>query len=199
MVTASVRSIATTYAGVRFVSTLEADWAKNLDALAIAWSYEPEGVKLPDGQNYRCDFWLPHITTWLEVKGPHNQRIDKPARLAAALLHAPGCARGLPQQRLERPDAVCACGYGPGMPYQQVLVGRPATHGRLTWETAGHDGSVLVLTSCRTCGQYSWLTLAGPLVCRRCLHPAAGSRAWASAAKPFLRVEPPRGRRQGRR
>lgn len=193
----AIRSIATVYRGVRFVSTLEADWAKNLDVgLHIAWSYEPAGLKLPDGQNYRCDFYLPQISTWLEVKGPHNERIDKPAILQEALIHAPGCGRGNPATTLTRPGATCACGYGPGMPYQQVLVGRPGVAGKLTWETAGHDGSRLVLVACRTCQQRSWLDPAGPLICRRCLQPAAGSQAWKSSTLPFLRVEPPRGGRR---
>lgn len=39
-----------------------------MDALAIAWQYEPEGFELPSGR-YLPDFLLPEIGCWLEVKG----------------------------------------------------------------------------------------------------------------------------------
>lgn len=80
-----------TYAGVDFRSTLEADWAAFLDTLAIAWQYEPEAVRLPTGEIYRPDFYLPECTTWLEVKGPHNDRIEKTYELGAAAEHYPEC------------------------------------------------------------------------------------------------------------
>lgn len=199
-----IRSIPTPYRGITFASTLEADWAKSMDALRIRWTYEPEGVKLPDGQNYRCDFHLPHLRTWLEVKGPHDQRIDKPATLAASLLHAPGCASGSPTTVANRPATVaaatCACGFGDDFPWQNVVVGRPATAGRLTFEFPhGIPGQPVVL-KCPHCQQHSFIDHHGVPICRRCLQDATGGPAYPSRALPFHRVEPPRGgKRPGKR
>ena len=53
-----------------FRSRLEADWANTLDQLRIRWSYEPELFTLPNGAQYLPDFYLPELSTWLEVKGP---------------------------------------------------------------------------------------------------------------------------------
>lgn len=78
-----IKAVPRTYAGVRFRSTLEADWAYNLDRLGITWEYEPEAVQLPSGDFYRPDFYLPQCTTWLEVKGPHDDRLEKTRELAA--------------------------------------------------------------------------------------------------------------------
>jgi hypothetical protein len=88
-----IRAVPRTYRGVRFRSTLEADWAANLDALGIAWQYEPEAVQLPSGELYRPDFYLPECTTWLEVKGPHNDRLEKTFELGEAARHYPECDR----------------------------------------------------------------------------------------------------------
>ena len=74
-----------TYAGVEFRSTLEADWAATLDSLGIVWQYEPEAVRLPSGTLYRPDFYLPRIATWLEVKGPHRERIKKTIEFAKSV------------------------------------------------------------------------------------------------------------------
>jgi hypothetical protein len=56
---AAIRTLETTYKGVRFRSRLEARWAVFFDAAHIAWEYEPEGYRLPDGTCYVPDFWLP--------------------------------------------------------------------------------------------------------------------------------------------
>lgn len=87
----TINAVPTTYAGTRFQSTLEADWAATLDSLNIEWQYEPEAVQLPSGSLYRPDFYLPQMTTWLEVKGPHNDRLDKTRELEDATQHDPGC------------------------------------------------------------------------------------------------------------
>jgi hypothetical protein len=83
--TQPLRSIPTSYAGVTFRSRLEADWAHNLTVVGIAWSYEPDGIILPNGQRYLPDFWLPDINTWLEVKGPGVPGLDKTEELVNAL------------------------------------------------------------------------------------------------------------------
>lgn len=87
----TIRAVPRTYRNVKFRSTLEADWAATLDALGIAWQYEPEAVQLPSGVLYRPDFYLPECTTWLEVKGPHNDRIEKTHELGEAAAHYPDC------------------------------------------------------------------------------------------------------------
>ena len=201
-----IRSIPTTYKGVRFASTLEADWAKTLDALRIRWEYEPEGVRLPDGQNYRCDMYLPHLRTWLEVKGPHDQRLDKPAALASALVHAPGCSDGDPAEVFARPQtspaAVCPCGHGEDFPYNNVVIGRPAASGKLSFEPVhgpAGAGVLMVLLTCPVCAQRSFIDHHGAPICRRCKRDATGGSAYLSGRLPFHRVEPPRGRRRGSR
>jgi hypothetical protein len=72
------------YRGVHFRSTLEADWAATLDSLNITWQYEPEAYQTPLGA-YSPDFWLPAQKVWLEVKGPHSERVDKAEAFANLL------------------------------------------------------------------------------------------------------------------
>lgn len=81
----SIKAIPTVYRGIKFASTLEADWACTFDWLGWTWEYEPVGVELKDGQWYRPDFYLPTQRVWAEVKGPHNERIDKPGVLQSTL------------------------------------------------------------------------------------------------------------------
>jgi ribosomal protein L40E len=74
-----------TYRGVRMRSLLEADWAATLDAHGIGWEYETELVELPSGARYLPDFWLPGITTVLEVKGTHLGNLPKVREFAASV------------------------------------------------------------------------------------------------------------------
>jgi hypothetical protein len=39
-----------------------------MDALGVAWQYEPQGFDLPSGM-YLPDFHLPQHDAWLEIKG----------------------------------------------------------------------------------------------------------------------------------
>jgi hypothetical protein len=80
-----MQAIPTTYAGTAFRSRLEASVAAHFDKIELAWEYEPEGFQLSDGQWYLPDFYLPKPKAWLEVKGPHNERIDKLEQFAADL------------------------------------------------------------------------------------------------------------------
>lgn len=200
----AVRAIKTTYKGVLFQSTLEADWAKTLDAMRVKWLYEPEGVKLHDGQNYRPDFYLPALTTWLEVKGPHDARIDKIGLLAQDCLHAPGCAEGDPIEVFDGAIGECACGYGVAYPWRQVMIGRPANGSRMVYSAprcpAFHNPDLVAL-SCPICQQFSWIDTASAPICRRCRNDVTGAQAMPSGSLPFRRNEPPRGggRRGGRR
>jgi len=196
MAAPTIRAIKTNYKGILFQSTLEADWAKNLDKMRIIWEYEPEGVKLPDGQNYRPDFYLPMLTTWFEVKGPHNERLDKIHILAESCTHAPGCLDGNPETVLDRDDSSCECGFGPDFPWRYVLIGRPAISGRMSYESA-IPGSATVLLECPVCRQTSFIDRDHSTRCRRCYQDATGGRIYKSGSKLFERVEPPRGRSRG--
>lgn len=89
--THGIQAVPKRYAQTLFRSTLEADWAATLDSLKIAWEYEPEAIQLPSGDHYRPDFYLPECATWLEVKGPHDERIGKTRELADVAEHHPDC------------------------------------------------------------------------------------------------------------
>ena len=52
----TIKAIETEYNGYKFRSRLEARWAVFFDALGIKYEYEPEGFKLPSGQEYLPDF-----------------------------------------------------------------------------------------------------------------------------------------------
>lgn len=206
----AIRAIAMDYSGTTFVSTLEADWALTLDRWNIGWQYEPEGVRLPSGVNYRPDLYLPRVSTWLEVKGPHDERIGKAHGLAVACLHAPGCSSGDPAQSTTvNPQAVCACGFGPHFPWRLTVIGRASSSGVCIYHGADHPrwpDPQIVLARCPTCQQLSFAdATAGVRICRRChaLDPK-GFRAgqdWAPDVYPsgsltFSRNQPPRGRRR---
>ena len=75
----------TTYRGTEFRSQLEAGWAHTLDRLGIAWEYELREFRLPSGARYLPDFWLPAVRTFIEVKGAHVRRRNKPEELAAGI------------------------------------------------------------------------------------------------------------------
>ena len=190
-----VRAIPVTFRGMEFRSTLEADWQKTFDSWRIVTSYEPEGLTLPDGEHYRPDFWLPALTTWVEVKGIGVPRRWKPGLLAAACLHAPGCDQHQPVSVLKTGlPRNCPCGFGPDFPWQLVVVCRPNVSGKAAWEAG--DLALeqrIVLLECPVCGQRGFADANGLLLCRRCWQPAAGGNAWPSGMLPFDRIEPPRG------
>lgn len=200
---AGVKAIAVTYSGVRFRSTLEGDWATNLDRLHLRWQYEPEGLVLPGGAGYRCDFYLPRLDTYLEVKGPHNQRIGKPGLLAGATHHAPGCAKGSPAEvnDIVVPADPCPCGFGPAFPWRLVVVGRPATNGKMTFHGApsrAHPSPAINLARCPQCRQFSFVDVTGLWGCRRCRSVSDPDQVptWPTGEVDFTRLEPPTGRRR---
>lgn len=65
----SIQPLSTCYRGIEFRSRTEARWAVFFDHLKIKWVYEPEGYKLPSGDLYLPDFWLPDWHLFVEVKG----------------------------------------------------------------------------------------------------------------------------------
>jgi hypothetical protein len=78
-----MKAIPTEYKGIVFRSKLEASYAKTLDDLQIKWTYEHNGYDI-DGVKYLPDFWLPEISTFLEVKGPVVPGAEKARELAVA-------------------------------------------------------------------------------------------------------------------
>lgn len=169
----SIKAIPRTYAGVRFRSTLEADWAYNLDLLSISWQYEPEGVQLPSGSYYRPDFYLPDISTWLEVKGPHDGRLDKIAEFGAVVWGEHDYIGGF-----DRPDQV-------------VLIGRPAERGVMVVTDPGGSGhprnwhTQIKAARCRLCKAVQFFLPWRWWPCRVC----AGIR-WSDNGEPLEFLEP---------
>lgn len=144
------------YRDVQFRSTLEADWAATLDELGIRWQYEPEAVRLPSGEFYRPDFYLPQIATWLEVKGPLQDGIGKAKELAGAVFHRPDCP-GFVWDNSE------CCPWE----YQLVVIGLAPVNGEITYEVIdliGNQGGQL--TNCGDCGAWWWFSWSGAYGCR---------------------------------
>ena len=139
-----IRAVPLSYAGVTFRSTLEADWAHNLDMLSIGWSYEPWAVELGNGIRYLVDFHLPSRNTWLEVKGPHNERLHKTRQFARQLTTDPFDHRS-----------------------PLVVIGREANRGFLTFHGA-LPGQRIELTACNNCGHTSFIDADGTWACRVC-------------------------------
>lgn len=65
--TLEVKALETVYRGYCFRSRLEARWAVAMDAIQIAYEYEPEGFQLA-GSRYLPDFYLPKVRFFAEVK-----------------------------------------------------------------------------------------------------------------------------------
>lgn len=138
-----LRPVPTTYRGTAFRSTLEADWAATFDSLEWYWEYEPVAVRLPDGTDYRPDFYLPSQEVWCEVKGPHNQRIKKSLDLQRAVTDEWG------------------------FPTQLVVVLRPPGPGdKAQWEGV-LDEQQIVLVRCPECEHYGFMDFNGWWTCRR--------------------------------
>lgn len=148
-----IQAVPKVYSGVKFRSTLEADWAYNLDLLGIVWQYEPEALKLPSGTLYRPDFYLPILSTWLEVKGPHDERIDKTRELASVSACPPDCM-------------VDDCSHW-WQPWRLTVIGRAPERGRMMWEP-GCLGQAVELCCCQACGRHHFMEQTGNWACRGC-------------------------------
>jgi hypothetical protein len=177
----AIRAVPVCYAGVLFRSTLEADWAATLDSLAIDWQYEPEAVRLPSGELYRPDFYLPRITTWLEVKGPHEERLAKAIELARAVDHHPDCTGATGDY--ER----CCQGE-----YQLVVVGLAPVRGQTTWkvlcQVGGEPYDDGCLQECGNCGAWYWHGL-GAYGCRAHRRHGYGDDDLGGAQEaPFVQI-----------
>lgn len=141
-----IQSIPTWYHGVRFASTLEADWAATFDDWGWFWQYEPEGIQLPSGVKYRPDFHLPAQKVWCEVKGPHNARISKAAELQEALF--------------AEEDEEWQFGV-----YLVVILRPPGPGDTAHWEGALPRQDMMLLR-CSECEHLVWMDYAGLWSCR---------------------------------
>lgn len=92
-----IRSLTTSYAGVKFRSRAEARWAIFFDAIGLSWQYEFEGFEVRRGVAYLPDFWLP------EVKGaePTDEERAKCVALAEQSEADILLAVGNPEERFQ--------------------------------------------------------------------------------------------------
>lgn len=140
----TITAIPMEYNGIVFRSTLEASWARTLDTWDWHWSYEPIALDI-DGVKYLPDFWVPNQNLWLEVKGPHNERLDKAERL----------------EREFRTDDL-------DIHKPLIVILRPADRrDNAVWEGA-LPGSEIVLSRCPECQHQTFVDLEGVWVCRMC-------------------------------
>jgi hypothetical protein len=171
-----------TYAETRFASTLEADWAAMFDHLGWYWQYEPMAVKLLNGDYYRPDFYLPAQRVWCEVKGPHDERIDKPHRLQETISYD-------------------AWEWEAGL----VVILRPPGPGETAvWHGTKNEQDI-VLVRCSACDHYCFMDYAGIWTCRHHIDVGkvppkpwlnGGELLWPGRDASFIRA--PRNRRSGR-
>ncbi|MDH3039022.1 hypothetical protein [Streptomyces sp. TRM75561] len=172
-------AVPTTYAGTRFRSRLEADWAITLDGLGILWEYEPELIVLPSGTQYLPDFWLPEVGTWLEVKGPNTPRREKATELG--------------KDRACHCKGACSCRWPGG---QLVLLGWPshrspnrpgyrARYGHAWWSAAYGPSAYLI--ECPSCLRTHWVTLRRPWRCRGCRASLGATPRFYSPAEQLIR------------
>lgn len=140
----TIRAVRTKYNGTWFASTLEADWAATFDVFGWDWEYEPQAIRLPSGEAYRPDFYLPAQNVWCEVKGPHNERVSKASELQTALLQEGGWEWASDLVVILRPP-------GPGEAAR--------------WESVLPTQDV-ILMFCSSCTQYVWMDHNGAWSCR---------------------------------
>lgn len=214
----AVRAIPTSYNGVLYASGLEADWSRTFQALRMPVVNEPDGILVPGGRGhgptmYLPDFWAPLSRVAIEAKGAFDtgsgkgSRLFKPALLADATAHAPGCEQGRPERVFTRPagarSASCSCGFGPDFPWILVVVARsavparkrglpPSQFGYACWEPPPGVAQNLVIVECPIRHRPFFMDLDGLPFCRCCWQPLPpGTPAKRSGEVPFLKV--PRG------
>lgn len=136
----------TTYSGTRFRSELEAGWAHTLDRLGIRWEYERQYFRLPSGAGYLPDLWLPEVRTFIEVKGSHVQRREKPEELAGEVAGDTIVLIGWPPVKKQ----VTPCLWDP---YLQWL------------DPLGYDTR---LALCPECSSWQWMRAQLSRQCRLC-------------------------------
>jgi hypothetical protein len=162
------------FRGVRFRSTLEADWAATFESWDIHWQYEPEAVRIDQKLSYLPDFWLPSIRVWAEAKGPLDTAIHKPRDLQRAL------------QREHRGEWDFTCPF--------VVILRPSENGTAMWEAAA-PGSDPVIVLCPNCQHFGFMDYDGAWRCRRYCKTKTnkfwnepGGGIWWPGELPFIRA-----------
>lgn len=75
------------YRGVPMRSRLEADFARHLDSLGVAWTYEPAMFTHPSGRRYLPDFRIERVgrPCYIEVKPTLDQVPTAKSRLSCVL------------------------------------------------------------------------------------------------------------------
>lgn len=161
------------YRGTRFRSTLEADWAATFDSWGMTWQYEPVALELEDGTQYLPDFFLPLVQVWTEVKGPHDERLDKPEALNTQIW----------------------TGDWPIEPFVVVL--RPPGPGdRAVWEGCNPSMNITI-SDCPHCDtSLSFADFNGPWICRRCKAGLERSEAGAYGSGELHFARAPRPQRR---
>lgn len=175
----AIQSVPTWYRGEQFRSRLEADWCATFDHYQITWEYEPDAVNIHDGIKYLPDFHLPHQRVWVEVKGPHDDNIDKTIQF---------------QKALDQVDA-----HKWDFEKQLVIIGRPSQGGMCIWggTTAAQN---IVMLVCSNCDRYSFLDHSATWQCRFChmqgkkIWNDPGGNIWFPGQLPFVRAPRASGR-----
>lgn len=160
-----IRSVPTWYKGTRFRSTLEADWACTFDAMGWQWQYEPEALLLSTGVMYRPDFYLPSQRVWCEVKGPHNERMDRPSQLH----------RDLNWDNVDEWSWYAKL---------VVVLRAPGPGEAAMWDKATDEGQDIVVVFCpeEGCRKYSFMDFNGIWTCRHHFNVGKESRRfWRDA------------------
>jgi len=155
-----IKAIPVWYAGTLFRSTLEASWAATFDSLNWWWQYEPVALTIGAEHRYLPDFYLPTQRIWGEVKGPHNERIDKTKAFAEALHRQDW---GDDEWELTR---------------QRVVILRPAGRGEtMVWENA-HPDQDMAIAWCPECRECGFIDLKGVWVCPRGCRNGGENKFW---------------------
>lgn len=161
-----VEAYPTLYQGTQFRSELEAGWARTLNHLGIEWEYEPRAFRLPSGASYLPDFWLPAARTFIEAKGAHGWRRDKPEELAEEV----------------NADVIVLIGWPPVTRSVSPCTWEPY----LQWlDPLGYDTR---LALCGECSQWQWMRAQLSRRCRLCGASHAGLLA-KSGEIPFHPAE----------
>lgn len=159
----------TVYRGTRFLSQLEAGWARTLDHMCIEWEYEQRACKLPSGAGYIPDFWLPALRTFIEAKGTHGQRREKAQELAREL----------------GKEIIVLIGWPPARKRSTPYLWEPF----INWlDPLSYDTR---LALCPACGGWQWMRAQLSRDCRLCGVPHTGLLAKAGEIQ-FHPAEPDR-------
>lgn len=162
------------YRGVLYRSTLEADWAATLHHLGVTAEYEPEAYQTPLG-TYSPDFWLPAQKVWLEVKGPHGERVNKAEAFANLL------AVAHEQHGFTTTDGQLV--WKPILQEPVLVYGLPPTpDGRLSMRAAqAFYGAAAGFDQCTGCERWTVVAPFDLTGCRVC--------QWEMGAAHYLRYE----------